>query len=115
MEWDINMARLSQQKIRLMDYELMANEKKQRDEKMAHQKQMAEVEKVKSAKLLALGVKRPKSSSVDISDKWFKESPDGTAGIDQALREKAIIDHVEKTMPSVPIKATSVSPVSPKP
>lgn len=72
--------------------QMKVHEKEERTRMAAQMKKNAEQEKTKAAQLAALGIRKPKTSGVDISDKWFKETPDGTAGIEQAVREKQIED-----------------------
>src|SRR5690348_13947531 len=61
---------------------MMDKEKQTRAEMATRVKAQAALEKEKAEKLAALGVKR-KPAGVDISDKWFNETPDGEAGIKQ--------------------------------
>ena len=51
-------------------------------------KKMAE-EKTKAAAVARTGKpQRTRASGIEITDKWFNESPDGPAGIQQAVKEK---------------------------
>lgn len=89
-EQQAQMRKGMQEKQRMM----MEQEKNQRKEMTTRMKKQAEEDKKKAVELASLGVKAPKSSGVDISDKWFKETPDGMAGIQQAIKEKEIVDKV---------------------
>lgn len=89
-------------------------QKEQKNHMQQQMKRMAEAEKEKAARLAALGIKKPKSAGVDIDDKWFKQTADGPAGIQQAIKEKQIIDQVDASMPSRPSsKPNTPAPISP--
>lgn len=93
---------------------MMENEKKSRAEMAKRMKAQQALEKEKAAKLAALGIRKPKANAgADISDKWFSESSDGAAGIQQAIREKEITDQLNAAHPTPAPPASSSPKIAP--
>ncbi len=72
---------------------------------MKKQMEMAALEKKRLAILTKEnpGLKlKPQSTGADITDKWFRESPDGQAGIEQAAKEKQIQDKLAAMNSAIP-------------
>jgi hypothetical protein len=85
---------------------MMEAEQKQRVAMMAKEKEKAKKEEkdLQAAAAANPTVKiKPKKTGVDISDKWFKETPDGAAGIEQAIKEKEALDKYNAEQAKKPV------------
>ena len=109
-----------------MREKMMAQEKSQKEAEQKKRKEMVKMEADKQKKEAAqleaaakanpnVKINKKKTSGVDISDKWFKETPDGPAGIEQAVKEKEALDKFNAAQTAAgksaaPVKLTPAAP-----